>query len=942
MLTLKAPLELKCNPAMISSQEAFYHRITGNYQLLSAGIDREDLLHAVTAPPEFYIEEGGMTSIVQNTGIRNRQETRLEIINNLLNRIAVTEEVHLTYQDRVYITDVLQKLGVREVGRFMEQVFRLKQETRSTEELISLYWNHLEELTKEVTAYQSREREKETVRLEREKERPVLTLHEEIMNRLQTGAVYQILNNFQAQHYGDSQIVTRRELQLTEQKRVAVQILLHQLRREVKGGTLPLVYRHQSDSGPAEPAEGVSIEQQINSRITSAVLLNLIDNLYLSRFERQQSRADTWLSVEHALYQSAENTLYRLKTGFDMLWRKQKERRLHTVLQQREREQEIYFVRELLTAGRDAQERIAVFRERYRESAVPLPEQWHQSAEIRYLQGEAPPDTDAEAFPAERRERPEAEQRPETERSAKESAQTIRSAGGKKEPGSAAGMLRPEGKSVPAQGQEPFSLPAAAEAAAALPSPPAEKTGVPPADIRLYAQPDAEEIPETAVSAEEALQWVREGQERFVRIVEQYLRASAVSTREAEERILIMQRTEGEPAIPVPERKDRPEQPASAKESADGRLETAETILLKWQGADQEPELPAEKRQRVPAQEQGENRSAAVEKVLPGTPVSLEETSLVSQDVRTDVRTDLHWTNEAAPPRTVREESPAFSAEEEPSEEMLKQQILQINQQNISNLGIYRELLRQMEEGRRNKTPAGRDMRRDSLTALHNPRLLLEEYEEEAKEQRLQEQRQAGRVLELLPEQTRRVYEKLEQYLSASAQGTKGAPGTADPLALLLGDIRTAEIAHRETEQRESREVRRLKETSETVLENWKEVPGSGPAASELSRREQSETRVSLIHRSSEHRLDEELLERMLEQNRTVKEKTAVTVQETREQELVKKTVHQQTRQVVSRENEDLTELIQRGVQRQIGVLSEQIYARLEKRLQNEKKRRGY
>jgi hypothetical protein len=37
-----------------------------------------------------------------------------------------------------------------------------------------------------VTAYQSREREKETVRLEREKERPVLTLHEEIMNRLQT------------------------------------------------------------------------------------------------------------------------------------------------------------------------------------------------------------------------------------------------------------------------------------------------------------------------------------------------------------------------------------------------------------------------------------------------------------------------------------------------------------------------------------------------------------------------------------------------------------------------------------------------------------------------------------------------------------------------------------------------------------------------------------
>ena len=53
------------------------------------------------------------------------------------------EEANLTYQDRVFITDVLKKLGVREVNQFMKQVFRLKQETRTTERLISLYWNHL-------------------------------------------------------------------------------------------------------------------------------------------------------------------------------------------------------------------------------------------------------------------------------------------------------------------------------------------------------------------------------------------------------------------------------------------------------------------------------------------------------------------------------------------------------------------------------------------------------------------------------------------------------------------------------------------------------------------------------------------------------------------------------------------------------------------------------
>ena len=58
----------------------------------------------------------------------------------------------------------------------------------------------------------------------------------------------------------------------------------------------------------------------MGSQISSSVLLNLIDNLYLSLFERQQHRADLWLSMEDALYQSAENTLYRLKTGFHAQW----------------------------------------------------------------------------------------------------------------------------------------------------------------------------------------------------------------------------------------------------------------------------------------------------------------------------------------------------------------------------------------------------------------------------------------------------------------------------------------------------------------------------------------------------------------------------------------------------------------------------------------------
>ncbi|MCD7739355.1 MAG: hypothetical protein LUH58_10025, partial [Lachnospiraceae bacterium] len=144
MLTIKAPIEIKCGRSMSSSWEAFGERILGNYQLIAAGIEREDLLHVVMSPPEVYIGGGALTSLVEDTRIQNVRESKLTVINNLLNRIAVTEEVKLSYQDRVYITDVLSRLGVTDVSQFMKQIFQLRQENRNVEELTELYWNHME------------------------------------------------------------------------------------------------------------------------------------------------------------------------------------------------------------------------------------------------------------------------------------------------------------------------------------------------------------------------------------------------------------------------------------------------------------------------------------------------------------------------------------------------------------------------------------------------------------------------------------------------------------------------------------------------------------------------------------------------------------------------------------------------------------------------------
>lgn len=379
MLTVKAPIELICNTSISPSHEAFYHRIIGNYEVMASGITGEDLLHVVTAPPEIYLGEGGMTSLTNNTQINSRQETKLEMINNLLNRIVLNEDVNLTYQDRVYITEVLSKLGVRNVQQFMNQVNQLKQETNDTQQLLSVYWSHLEELTEKVQEYQNLyEQEQRTTENVQQTER--LHLHEDIFNRLQTGAIYQILNNFYSEYNGSSWYVSGPELQITEQKRMAANILLNQLESVIQGEEVPLVYRHENYYETMD-IENVRLDESfLNSQITSAVLLSLIDNLYLNRFEKSQHAYESWLSMENALYQTAENTILRLRTGMTDIYNMQDSREEISLHQQRY-QQELSLVYQILRG--DIPEEDGLLRE------SPLPEISWQNQTIHQNQPEA-------------------------------------------------------------------------------------------------------------------------------------------------------------------------------------------------------------------------------------------------------------------------------------------------------------------------------------------------------------------------------------------------------------------------------------------------------------------------------------------------------------------------------------------------------------------------
>ena len=98
---------------------------------------------------------------------------------------------------------------------------------------------------------------------------------------------------------------------------------------------------------------------------------------------------------------------------------------------------------------------------------------------------------------------------------------------------------------------------------------------------------------------------------------------------------------------------------------------------------------------------------------------------------------------------------------------------------------------------------------------------------------------------------------------------------------------------------------------------------------------------IDLVHKEQTNHLDEEVIEELLEQNHTLRQNTVQKEQLlTTEhiEELQTRTVHHQT---VETSAADIEKMIQQGMRNQVVELSDQVYNRLERRLGNDRMRRG-
>ncbi len=314
MLTLREPIQLK-NKSVTSLGTSFGDRIRENYEQINVSIMPEDLLHIVTAPAEVFYAEGNQTSIFnRNIKIENVNEQKVDVVNKLINRILIANQSNFTYQDRTYISNYLQKLGIKDEQHFMSRVMEMMTERQTqTKELkeLSTRVDTLRERIPEVLD-SIRARAAET-QADAQNGDITLRLAENIYNRLQTDRVYDTVWNFNHQVNQDNS-VTNKELNLTEQKRSSTFIKLNNLAQNIVGSPVNMIHYTGNvfeDTDVYDEIINNPTEEIIRDQLVESSLYNLIEQVYESRNTHIDNGINNSISINNAMFETAGNTFSR-------------------------------------------------------------------------------------------------------------------------------------------------------------------------------------------------------------------------------------------------------------------------------------------------------------------------------------------------------------------------------------------------------------------------------------------------------------------------------------------------------------------------------------------------------------------------------------------------------------------------------------------------------
>lgn len=319
MLTVKEPIRLQCATGQIAVRDDFGDRIRENYSLLSVQFTPKELLLLLSAPPEESEEQPGMTTLVTQSKVSLYQGVSLEVVNHIINRILLTQHTPFTYQDTVYISSMLRKAGITDVSLFMRQVRQMVAQSDSVNRLTAIYQLYQNRLplservrsqTKRSTGPKSQTGEKETLH-----ER--YFLHSEIYRRLQTSDIYREVGALLTGTSTSSSSVEVREMRLAEQFRVSSELRLAELRQHTVDRDRPMTLQYTSnhyERGDLLPAP--ENEPQVFARLSEAVLYNTVEKALAIALHRGTATGALTLDLRQVLQQSIDDTVFRFENWY--------------------------------------------------------------------------------------------------------------------------------------------------------------------------------------------------------------------------------------------------------------------------------------------------------------------------------------------------------------------------------------------------------------------------------------------------------------------------------------------------------------------------------------------------------------------------------------------------------------------------------------------------
>lgn len=312
MLTIKSPIQIRCKSPMETIHRDFSEKIIGNYTIMNSRLRKEELLYVTTQAPEVYFAEGNSISILNDVDITSNQEIKLDMINNLINRILVSGTNNFSYQDSVYISSVLRKIGITDVNNFMKNVHRLQEEKRENNKLINIYEEQKNLLMSVFEQAREEKKSREVTQEINNEYHSRYYIHEEIYNRLDTAKLYQQIQQFSQGIETDAKRIYNTEVNISEQVSLAHNFNLHNLKKEIFNSSEPINYYH-ANMYELTDNEELPV-QTAHEKITSAILLNLVDDIYSLRINQIEQNNHNWYTLASALFQTADNTWKRYET----------------------------------------------------------------------------------------------------------------------------------------------------------------------------------------------------------------------------------------------------------------------------------------------------------------------------------------------------------------------------------------------------------------------------------------------------------------------------------------------------------------------------------------------------------------------------------------------------------------------------------------------------